>query len=77
PQATYLRGAMQAACAVTVQPLLEKGLQGAELGEALKLERHKALKTDKASAPPCRSELARDALGCRDREQARSYKGAG
>ncbi|MBB2496739.1 multifunctional CCA addition/repair protein [Aquipseudomonas ullengensis] len=48
PQAAYLRSAMQAARAVTVQPLLEKGLQGAELGEALKQERLKALKAYKA-----------------------------
>ncbi|MNG41200.1 Multifunctional CCA protein [compost metagenome] len=50
PQAAYLRGAMQAARAVAVQPLLEKGLQGAELGEALKRERLQALKTYKAGA---------------------------
>ncbi|MBC9252470.1 multifunctional CCA tRNA nucleotidyl transferase/2'3'-cyclic phosphodiesterase/2'nucleotidase/phosphatase [Pseudomonas alcaligenes] len=50
PQAAYLLGAMQAARAVTVQPLLERGLQGAELGEALKGERLKALKAYKASA---------------------------
>jgi tRNA nucleotidyltransferase (CCA-adding enzyme) len=50
PQAGYLRGAAQAARAVVVQPLLEKGLQGAELGEALKQERLKALKTYKAGA---------------------------
>ncbi|MDA7087685.1 multifunctional CCA addition/repair protein [Pseudomonas sp. SA3-5] len=51
PQAGYLRGAMQAARAVAVKPLLEQGLQGPELGEALRLERLKALKaykTDKA-----------------------------
>lgn len=52
PQAAYLRGAMQAARAVTVQPLLEKGLQGAELGEALKQERLKALKAYKGNAEP-------------------------
>ncbi len=39
PQAEYLRGAAQAARAVVVQPLLEKGYKGAELGEALKRER--------------------------------------
>ncbi|MBD9483772.1 multifunctional CCA addition/repair protein [Pseudomonas sp. PDM14] len=50
PQADYLRGAMQAARAVTVQPLLEKGLQGAELGEALKRERLNALKAYKEGA---------------------------
>jgi tRNA nucleotidyltransferase (CCA-adding enzyme) len=48
PQASYLRGAADAARAVSVQPLLEKGLQGAELGEALRLERLKALKAYKA-----------------------------
>ncbi|WP_324732966.1 multifunctional CCA addition/repair protein [Pseudomonas paeninsulae] len=48
PQADYLRGAMQAARTVAVQPLLEQGLQGPELGEALRLERLKALKAYKA-----------------------------
>ena len=48
PQADYLRGAMQAARGVAVQPLLEQGLQGPELGEALKHERLKALKAYKA-----------------------------
>ncbi|MDH0895856.1 MULTISPECIES: multifunctional CCA addition/repair protein [unclassified Pseudomonas] len=47
PQADYLRGAMQAARAVAVQPLVERGFKGAELGEALKHERLKALKTYK------------------------------
>lgn len=47
PQAAYLQGAMQAARAVAVQPLLEQGIQGAELGEALKRERLKALKAYK------------------------------
>jgi len=52
PQADYLRGAAQAAREVAVQPLLEKGFKGPELGEALKRERLKALKAykDKASA---------------------------
>ncbi|MBS7664217.1 multifunctional CCA addition/repair protein [Pseudomonas lalucatii] len=44
PQADYLRGAMQAACAVAVQPLLEQGFKGPELGAALKRERLQALK---------------------------------
>ncbi|NTY21305.1 multifunctional CCA addition/repair protein, partial [Pseudomonas sp. UMC3103] len=44
PQADYLRGAARAAREVAVQPLLEKGFKGAELGEALKRERLKALK---------------------------------
>jgi tRNA nucleotidyltransferase (CCA-adding enzyme) len=47
PQADYLRGAMQAARAVAVQPLLEQGFKGAELGDALKRERLKALKAYK------------------------------
>lgn len=51
PQAAYLHGAMQAARAVAVQPLLEQGIQGAELGEALKRERLKALKAYKAGPP--------------------------
>lgn len=48
PQAAYLRGAAAAARAVDVKPLLERGLQGATLGEALKHERQRALKTYKA-----------------------------
>jgi tRNA nucleotidyltransferase (CCA-adding enzyme) len=48
PQAEYLRGAAQAARAVSVQPLLEKGLQGQDLGNALKSERLDALKIYKA-----------------------------
>jgi tRNA nucleotidyltransferase (CCA-adding enzyme) len=44
PQADHLRGAMAAARQVTVQPLLDRGLQGAELGEALQQERLKALR---------------------------------
>lgn len=39
PQAEYLRGAAEAARQVAVQPLLDKGYQGQELGEALKRER--------------------------------------
>jgi tRNA nucleotidyltransferase (CCA-adding enzyme) len=35
---------------VAVQPLLEKGFKGPELGEALKRERLKALKTYKDTA---------------------------
>ncbi|EPN26638.1 multifunctional tRNA nucleotidyl transferase/2'3'-cyclic phosphodiesterase/2'nucleotidase/phosphatase, partial [Pseudomonas syringae pv. actinidiae ICMP 19070] len=48
PQADYLRGAAHAARTVAVQPLLEQGLKGKELGDALKNERLKALKTYKA-----------------------------
>ncbi|QTT86539.1 multifunctional CCA addition/repair protein [Pseudomonas chlororaphis] len=47
PQADYLRGAAIAARTVAVQPLLEQGFKGPELGEALKRERLKALKTYK------------------------------
>lgn len=44
PQADYLRAAAAVARGVTVQPLLEQGIKGAELGEALKRERLNALK---------------------------------
>nr|WP_298115140.1 multifunctional CCA addition/repair protein [uncultured Pseudomonas sp.] len=47
PQADYLRGAMQAARAVAVQPLLAQGFKGPQLGEALRLERLNALKAYK------------------------------
>ncbi|VVN68639.1 multifunctional CCA addition/repair protein [Pseudomonas fluorescens] len=47
PQAAYLRGAAIAARTVAVQPLLEQGFKGPELGEALKAERLKALKAYK------------------------------
>jgi tRNA nucleotidyltransferase (CCA-adding enzyme) len=47
PQADYLRGAAAAARTVAVQPLLERGFKGPELGEALKQERLKALKAYK------------------------------
>lgn len=50
PQADYLRGAAAAACAVAVQPLVEKGFTGQGLGEAIKRERLKALKAYKDSA---------------------------
>ncbi|WP_460094611.1 multifunctional CCA addition/repair protein [Pseudomonas sp. S2_B03] len=50
PQADYLRGAAKAARAVAVQPLLEKGFKGPELGEALKRERLNALKAYKEAA---------------------------
>ena len=50
PQADYLRGAASAARGVAVQPLLEKGFKGPELGEALKRERLKALKAYKENA---------------------------
>ena len=48
PQAEYLRGAADAARAVSVQPLLEQGLKGQALGDALKNERLSALKVYKA-----------------------------
>ncbi|UCZ83039.1 multifunctional CCA addition/repair protein [Pseudomonas sp. L5B5] len=47
PQADYLRGAASAARSVAVQPLLEQGFKGPELGEALRLERLKAIKAYK------------------------------
>jgi tRNA nucleotidyltransferase (CCA-adding enzyme) len=50
PQADYLRGAAAAARAVAVQPLLEKGFKGPELGEAIKRERLKTLKAYKEAA---------------------------
>ena len=50
PQTDYLRGAAAAARAVAVQPLLEKGFKGPELGEAIKRERLRALKVYKAAA---------------------------
>lgn len=49
PQAIYLRGAADAARAVSVQPLLEKGLKGQELGNALREARLDRLKVYKAS----------------------------
>jgi tRNA nucleotidyltransferase (CCA-adding enzyme) len=50
PQADYLRGAAKAAREVAIQPLLEQGFKGPELGEALKRERLKALKIYKDNA---------------------------
>ncbi|POA53223.1 MULTISPECIES: multifunctional CCA addition/repair protein [unclassified Pseudomonas] len=47
PQADYLRGAANAARSVAVQPLLEQGFKGPELGEALRLARLKAIKAYK------------------------------
>lgn len=47
PQADYLRGAAAAARAVDVKPLVEAGLTGQGLGEALKGERLKALEAYK------------------------------
>ena len=49
PQADYLRGAAQAYLAVSAQPLLEQGLEGAELGKALQAERLQALNAYKAA----------------------------
>jgi tRNA nucleotidyltransferase (CCA-adding enzyme) len=48
PQADYLRGAAEAARQVAVQPLVEQGHKGKELGEALKAARLQALKAYKA-----------------------------
>nr|WP_319526948.1 multifunctional CCA addition/repair protein [Pseudomonas laurentiana] len=50
PQADYLRGAAAAARAVAVQPLVQQGLTGQALGDALKSERLKALKAYKDQA---------------------------
>ncbi len=50
PQAAYLRGAAEAARAVTTQPLIEQGFKGPELGEAIKRERLKALQAYKKDA---------------------------
>lgn len=50
PQADYLRGAAAAARAVAVQPLLEKGFKGPDLGEAIKRERLRVLKAYKEAA---------------------------
>lgn len=47
PQADYLRGAAAAAKAVDVKPLVEKGLAGQALGEALKAQRLEALEAYK------------------------------
>ncbi|MDH0301415.1 MULTISPECIES: multifunctional CCA addition/repair protein [unclassified Pseudomonas] len=47
PQAAYLRGAAAAAREVDVKPLVERGLSGQALGEALKEERLQALKAYK------------------------------
>ena len=47
PQADYLRKAAEHARAVSVQPLLEQGLQGAELGKALEKSRLHAVATFK------------------------------
>ncbi|MDY0207286.1 MAG: multifunctional CCA addition/repair protein [Pseudomonas sp.] len=50
PQAEYLRQAAATMRAVSVKPLLEQGLQGAELGLALNAERLLALQTYVANA---------------------------
>jgi len=50
PQADYLRGAAAVVKSVDVKGLLEKGLQGQALGEALKDERLKALEAYKGQA---------------------------
>ena len=50
PQADYLRQAAEVVRAVNVKPLLEQGLQGAELGIALNAERLLALQRYVAAA---------------------------
>ncbi|WP_025131256.1 multifunctional CCA addition/repair protein [Pseudomonas sp. PH1b] len=52
PQADYLRGAATVARSVAVQPLLEQGFKGPQLGEALRLERLKAVKAYKEQHAP-------------------------
>lgn len=52
PQAAYLLGAAETARQVPVKPLLEKGLNGAELGAALNRERLNALKAYKERQAP-------------------------
>lgn len=47
PQADYLRDAADVARAVDVKPLLEQGLTGQQLGEALKAQRLKAIQAYK------------------------------
>ncbi|MDF0729821.1 CCA tRNA nucleotidyltransferase [Pseudomonas entomophila] len=50
PQVDYLRGAAAAARSVDVKPLVESGLGGQALGEAIKGERLKALTTYREAA---------------------------
>ena len=50
PQANYLRQAAEVVRRVSVTPLLEQGLQGAELGRALNVERLQALQQYVAEA---------------------------
>ena len=50
PQADYLRGAACAARSVAVGPLLEQGLQGQALGDALKQQRLRALEHYRTNA---------------------------
>lgn len=52
PQAAYLLGAADAARQVAVQPLLEQGFKGAELGEALERERLQALQQYRQNSQP-------------------------
>ncbi|WP_194791270.1 multifunctional CCA addition/repair protein [Pseudomonas sp. UFMG81] len=47
PQGEYLRGAAEAVRAVDVKPLIEQGLTGQQLGEALKAQRLKTLEAYK------------------------------
>lgn len=49
PQATYLKGALQAGRAVSAQPLIERGLEGERLGEELKATRIHAIKAFKTA----------------------------
>jgi len=50
PQADYLRTALATALGVSVEPLLQRGLRGAALGEALRRQRIRAIR----AVHPCR-----------------------
>lgn len=55
PQRELFKVAQQAALSVNVQPLIEKGLQGAEIGQALRIDRIHAVKTAVRSFKESRS----------------------
>ena len=52
PQVNFLRQARSAALEVSVKPLLERGLSGASLGDALQAERIRAIKRLARETPP-------------------------
>ena len=49
PQADYVRAAAQTLRDTSIKPLLEQGLRGAELGQALEQQRLRALKAFKSA----------------------------